>query len=123
MNTRTVNARSPRFTAVIFLSAALLISVLVGCSSTPAEPGPGKPDAMQEQHYEMLKSAIEAKSKNNALAAIKLLEADEHRWQTNVAVIATAMHDLSSLEDAVKKEDWALANKRFLNLKAKYGHP
>ena len=71
----------------------------------------------------MLKSAIEAKSKNDALAAIKLLEADEHRWQENVAVIATAMHDLDSLKDAVTKEDWALANKRLLSLKAKYGHP
>jgi hypothetical protein len=78
---------------------------------------------LQEQHYEMLKTAIEAKSKTDALAAIKLLEADEHRWQENVAVIATAMHDLSSIEDAVKKEDWAVANKRLLSLKAKYRHP
>ena len=121
MKTRTVNARSALFTAAIFLSAALLIMGLVGCAAPTT--GPGTPDALQEQHYEMLKSAIEAKSKNDALAAIKLLEADEHRWQENVAVIATAMHDLDSLKDAVTKEDWALANKRLLSLKAKYGHP
>ena len=121
MYTRTVCARSALFTAAIFLSAALLISGLVGCAAPTT--GPGTPDALQQQHYEMLQSAIEAKSKKDALAAIKLLEADTHRWQENVAVIATAMHDQDSLTDAVNKEDWALANKRFLSLKTKYGHP
>jgi hypothetical protein len=121
MYSRTVNALSAIFTSAIFLSAALLISALVGCASPTT--GPGTPDALQQQHYEMLQSAIEAKSKNDALAAIKLLEADTHRWEANVAVIANVMHDQDSLTDAVKKEDWALANKRFLSLKAKYGHP
>lgn len=78
---------------------------------------------MQEQHYEMLKSAIEAKSKNDALAALKLLETDVHRWQASESLIAITMHDQDSLTDAIKKEDWALANKRLLSLNAKYGHP
>jgi penicillin V acylase-like amidase (Ntn superfamily) len=71
----------------------------------------------------MLKSAIDAKSKNDALAALKLLEGDVHRWQVDYSVIAITMHDQNSLTDAVNKEDWALANKILLNLNAKYGHP
>jgi hypothetical protein len=121
MNLRTVNSRSALFTAAVFLSAALLIMALGGCAAPTT--GPGTPDALQQQHYEMLKSAIDAKSKNDALAALKLLETDVHRWQANTAVIAITMHDQNALTDAVNKEDWARANKLLLSLNAKYGHP
>jgi hypothetical protein len=121
MITRTVTTRSALFTAAILLSAALFISGWVGCAAP--ETGPGTPDKAQLQHYEMLKSAIDAKSKNDALAALKLLEGDVHRWQVDYSVIAITMHDQNSLTDAVNKEDWALANKILLNLNAKYGHP
>ena len=58
MSTRIVKAQSALFIGVIFVSTALFILVLGGCASTPPGPGPGTPDEMQMQHYEMLKSAI-----------------------------------------------------------------
>jgi hypothetical protein len=123
MSTKIVNLKSALSTMGVFLSAAVLISVLAGCASTAPTTGPGTPDAVQSQHYEMLKAAIEAKSKNDALAALALLDADVSRWQVSWTVIASTMHDQTSLTDAVNEEDWTLANERFLSLKAKYGHP
>jgi hypothetical protein len=43
---------------------------------------------MQMQHYDMAVSAIAAKSKNDALAALEVLQADAFRWQTNPLTIA-----------------------------------
>ncbi|MGA8279697.1 MAG: hypothetical protein WB853_02275, partial [Desulfobacterales bacterium] len=70
MNTRTVNVLSPVFIIAIFLGIALFVIALGGCASTAPVTGPGTPDETQRQHYEMLKSAIEAQSKVDALAAL-----------------------------------------------------
>ena len=120
MSTRIVKAQSALFIGVIFVSTALFILVLGGCASTPPGPGPGTPDEMQMQHYEMLKSAIEAKNRVEALAALALFEADIFRWHTNTLTEAVAITELLSLTDAVDKEEWALANKMLTDLKSKY---
>jgi hypothetical protein len=124
MSTRTVKARRVLFIVTFFLSAALLILALSGCATSTrgkAATGPGSPDETQMEHYEMLKSAIEAKSRVDALAALALLQADISRWQVNWAVVANAYLDVAALTDAVNTEDWALVNKKFLELKLKYG--
>jgi hypothetical protein len=93
---------------------------LGGCASTPPGPGPGTPDEMQLQHYEMVKSAIEAKDRINALAALALFEADIFRWNTNTLTVAVTITELLDLTDAVDKEEWASANKMLIDLKSKY---
>ena len=120
MSTRIVKAQSALFIGVIFVSTALFILVLGGCASTPPGPGPGTPDEMQMQHYEMLKSAIEAKNRVEALAALALFEADIFRWHTNTLTEAVAITELLALTDAVDKEEWASANKMLIDLKSKY---
>ncbi|MGB5422890.1 MAG: hypothetical protein WBN03_12065 [Desulfobacterales bacterium] len=120
MGTRTVNAQSVLCIVVIFLSTVLFILALGGCASTPPGPGPGTPDEIQLQHYEMVKSAIEAKDRVNALAALALFEADIFRWHTNTLTEAVAITELLALTDAVDKEEWASANKTLTDLKAKY---
>jgi hypothetical protein len=123
MNATYLNERLSVRVELILLSTALIILGLVGCTTTPPATGPGTPDATQLQHYEMLKTAIEAKSKEDALAALTLLDGDVHRWEVNWAVIASTMHDQNALTEAVEKEDWPLANQRFQSLKSKYGKP
>ena len=126
MRTRTVKARWALFIVTVFLGAALFILALGGCASTaPGRPttGPGRPDETQLQHFEMLKSAIEAKSRVDALAALALLQSDIARWQAYWAVISSAYLDQAALTDAVNREDWALVNKKFLDVKSKYGRP
>ena len=120
MSTRIVKAQSALFIGVIFVSTALFILVLGGCASTPPGPGPGTPDEMQMQHYEMLKSAIEAKNRVEALAALALFEADIFRWHTNTLTEAVAITELLALTDAVDKEEWTSANKMLIDLKSKY---
>ena len=120
MRKRTVNAQSLLFVVVISLSTAFFILALGGCASTPPGPGPGTPDEIQMQHYEMVKSAIEAKDRINALAALALFEADIFRWHTNTLTEAVAITELLSLTDAVDKEEWALAHKMLIDLKSKY---
>ncbi len=120
MSTRIVKAQSALFIGVIFVSTALFILALGGCASTPPGPGPGTPDEMQMQHYEMLKSAIEAKNRVEALAALALFEADIFRWHTNTLTEATTITELLALTDAVDKEEWASANKMLIDLKSKY---
>lgn len=120
MSTRAVKARSAIFIGVIFFSTALFIQALGGCASTPPGPGPGTPDEIQLQHYEMVKSAIEAKDRVNALAALALFEADIFRWHTNTLTEAVAITELLALTDAVDKEEWASANKKLTDLKTKY---
>jgi hypothetical protein len=123
MSTRSVNTQSPVFIVVIFLGIAVFILGLGGCASTAPMTGPGTPDEMQRQHYEMLKSAIEAQSKVDALAALALLQADVSRWKVPWPHIAKAWADLATLTDSVNKEDWDLVNKQFLDLKKYYrGH-
>lgn len=120
MSTRTITAQSALLIGVIFLSTALLIVALGGCASTPPGPGPGTPDEIQLQHYEMVKSAIEAKNRINALAALALFHADIFRWHTNTLTEAVAITELLALTDAVDDEEWASANKMLINLKSKY---
>ena len=64
----------------------------------------------------MLKSAIEAQSKVDALAALALLQADVTRWQVHWSIISKAIIDQAALTDSVNKEDWDLANKQFQDL-------
>ena len=123
MSTRPVKPLRVSFIVPVFFSAALVVLGVSGCATTGADQattGPGTPDATQLQHYEMLKSAIEAKSKNDALAALALLQSDVSRWQTNVLITMNAYVDQAALTEAVDREDWALANKRFQALAAKY---
>jgi hypothetical protein len=72
------------------------------------------------QHYEMVKSAIEAKDRVNALAVLALFEADIFRWHTNTLTEAVAITELLALTDAVDREEWASANKKLTDLKTKY---
>lgn len=107
----------------ILLTTALLFLLSGGCASPPATTGPGTPDEIQLQHYEMVKSAIEAKSRTEALAALALLQADVSRWRTNSAAIMKAFVDQGEITDAVNKEDWDLANQLFLELTMSYRNP
>ena len=120
MSFRAVNKPSPYLLAVIFISTTLLALTLSGCASPPATTGPGTPDEMQLQHYEMVKSAIETKSRADALAALALLQADVSRWRTNSAVIMKAFVHQAAITDAVEEEDWAMANKLLKELTASY---
>lgn len=125
MGTRIVKPPMAIFVVPIFLCVALVSLGMGGCASTApntAITGPGTPDETQMQHYEMLKSAIEVKSKNDALAALALLQSDVSRWHTNVLTVANAMTDMAALTDAVDKEDWPLAHKLFMALTSKYRH-
>ena len=65
----------------------------------------------------MVKSAIEAKDRVNALAALALFEADIFRGHTNTLTEAVAIAELLARTDAVDKEEWASANKRLTDLK------
>ena len=71
----------------------------------------------------MAMSAIAAKSREDALAALALLQADAYRWQTNTWTLEAAMARLSAVTYAVNREDWPLANKGMLDLKSRYGRP
>ena len=108
---------------IFFFVCALFTLILEGCATTPATTGPGIPDAMQLQHYEMVETAIEAKSKTEALAAIALLQSDVSRWRTNSVVIMKAFVDIAAITDAVDKEDWVMANKLFEDLTTTYRNP
>lgn len=107
----------------ILISTALLFLLIGGCASPPATTGPGTPDDMQLQHYDMVKLAIEAKSRTEALAALALLQADVSRWRTNSAVIMMAFVNQAEITDAVNKEDWDLANQLFQELTTSYRTP
>jgi len=108
---------------IILINTALFFLLIGGCASPPATTGPGTPDEMQLQHYDMVKSAIEAKSRTEALAALALLQADVSRWRTNSAVIMKAFVNQAEITDAVNKEDWDLANQLFQELTTSYRTP
>ena len=120
MGRRTVNVQSTLSISVILLGAVIILLALGGCASTPPGPGPGSPDEIQMQHYEMLKSAIVAKDRTNALAALALFQGDMLRWHTNILTEAAALTELLALTDAVDKGEWASANKKLMELKSKY---
>lgn len=95
--------------------------VLGGCPPPPPTgPGPGKPDEMQWQHYQMFKSAIENENKVNALVALDLYEQDISRWYADKTTEATAISELKILREAVDNEDWASAAKILSKLESKY---
>jgi len=123
MNTRAISAQSVIFIVTIFLSTAIFVLALGGCASTASGPGPGTPDEMQMQHYEMLELAIEAKKRVEALAALALFEGDIYRWHINSLTMMVAMTELLALTDAVDKKDWAVAKKMLIELKSKYRAP
>ena len=108
---------------IFFFACTIFTLILEGCATTPATTGPGIPDAMQLQHYEMVKTAIEAKSRTEALAALALLQSDVSRWRTNSLVIMKAFVDIAAITDAVDEEDWVKANKLFEELTATYRNP
>lgn len=70
-----------------------------------------------------MKTAIEAKSKDEALAALALLQSDVSRWRINSVVIMKAFVDLAAVTDAVDEEDWGKANKLFEELTTTYRNP
>ncbi len=123
MRKKNVNLQSRFSTLPSLFAAALFALALGGCASTApteATTGPGTPDEIQMQHYEMLKLAIERRSKNDALAALALLQSDVSRWRKDVLTVVVAMVDQAALTDAVESEDWALVNKKFRELITKY---
>lgn len=128
MSTKTGRAQWTFSIVAISFSAALLVLAAGGCTSLTAPgaafgkatTGPGTPDEVQLQHHGMVKTAIEAKAKNDALAALALLQADISRWRVNWAFVAMAYMDVSALTDIVNKEDWDLASKKFQELHLKY---
>jgi hypothetical protein len=111
---------SARYNAVLFVVVTIFIFAVGGCSTTPTTTGPGAPDEMQLEHYEMVKSAIDSKSRTEALAALALLQADVSRWRTNSLDIMKAFVDLGEITDAVNKEDWDLAYQLFNELTMSY---
>ena len=123
MKIRSFDKPKANLCIAILLTTAILFLLSGGCASPPATTGPGTADEMQLQHYEMVKSAIEAKSRTEALAALALLQADVSRWRTNSAAIMKAFVDQGEITDAVNKEDWGLANELFLELTMSYRNP
>ncbi len=120
MRKREGHVNSAFYNVVLFVIGTFFTLTLGGCATTPATTGPGTPDEMQLQHYEMVKSAIEAKSRDEALAALALLQADVSRWRTNSLEIMKAFVDLGEITDAVNKEDWDLAYQLFHELTMSY---
>jgi hypothetical protein len=119
MSVRTIKARSALFIFTVFLSTVFFILALGGCDHKPTT-GPGSPDETQMQHYNMLVSAIDARSKVDALAALSLLKDDVDRWGSGTLTHEIAKSDLMSLKHAVDTEDWDSANKLLLDLTKKY---
>ncbi len=111
---------SALYNVVLFVVVTIFTLTLGGCVTTPATTGPGAPDEMQQEHYEMVKSAIDSKSRTEALAALALLQADVSRWRTNSLDIMKAFVDLGEITDAVNKEDWDLAYQLFNELTMSY---
>ena len=110
-----------RFVA-IFLVGAFFSFTMGGCATTTPETGPGMPDQKQLQDCKLLLSAIQAKSRVDALIALALLQADIARWETNTLYLAKALVDHSAVTNAVDIEDWQLANQLIEELKSYYGH-
>lgn len=88
-----------------------------------ATTNPGALDETQLQHYEMLRSAITAESKSDALSTLELMKSDASRWRLNMLTREQVLVDFKHISDAVEKGDWALANQLSLDLHARHGHP
>ena len=107
------------------VASAWLVASLFGCASTtPIETwNPGAADALTVQHYAQAHSAIEAKAKLDAQAAMYLLRSDVLRMRTNSLSMQAAAASLYGVSNAVDREDWGDALKLLQALKATYGHP
>jgi hypothetical protein len=104
----------------LWLGAVALLVGLFGCSSTPTWD-PGAPDAMTAEHYALTQKAIDAKSKQDAQAALYLLRADVMRMRTNTLEMQLALARLYGVTNAVDKEDWTAARTALQTLQANYG--
>lgn len=121
MRTQTNYPKPSIYMGSIVFCMVFALLVLGGCPPPlPTGPGPGKPDEMQWQHYQMFKSAIENENKVNALVALDLYEQDISRWYADKTTEATAISELKILREAVDKEDWDSAAKILSKLELKY---
>lgn len=102
------------------LVAAALVIGLPGCSSTPTW-NPGAPDALTAEHYSLAMSAIDAKAKQDAQAALYLLRNDVTRLRTNGVEMQLALARIYGVTNAVDKDDWGTARKGLEALAASYG--
>lgn len=123
MTRKGVRSYSSVSIVIFFFVCTLFALILEGCATAPATTGPGTPDIIQLHHYDLVKTAIEAKSKDEALAALALLQSDVSRWRINSVVIMKAFVDLAAVTDAVDEEDWVKANKLFEELTTTYRNP
>src|SRR5262245_32835187 len=93
--------------SILFCGAALAAGLL---SCTPFQTwNPGAPDALVNEHYELATTAIEAKSKHDAQAALYLLRSDVDRMRTNAPTMMAALARLYGVTNAVDREDWDAA--------------
>ena len=106
--------------ASLWLGAVALLIGLFGCSSTPTWD-PGAPDAMTAEHYALTQKAIDAKSKQDAQAALYLLRTDVMRMRTNTVEMQIALARLYGVANAVDKEDWTAARAALQTLAVNYG--
>jgi hypothetical protein len=97
-----------------------MLVALLGCSSTPTWD-PGAPDAMTAEHYALVQTAVDAKSKQDAQAALYLLRADVMRMRTNSVDMQIALSFIYGVTNAVDKEDWTAARTSIQALRANYG--
>jgi hypothetical protein len=82
MNAAKFKMTYRRLGLAVSLGAAIFVVVHPGCTSTPTWEI-GAPDALTVEHYELARTAIEAKSKEEAQAAFYLLRSDVLRMRTN----------------------------------------
>lgn len=111
---------SIRRACFLALGSSALVAVLLGCSSTPTWD-PGAPDALTAEHYALVVSAIDAKTKNDAQAALYLLRSDVLRMRTNIVEQQFALTRMYVVSNAVDKEDWPAARSAIQELAARYG--
>lgn len=111
-----------RLRLAVWLGTATLVVGLAGCSSTPTWEA-GAPDALTVEHYELARTAIEAKSKEEAQAAFYLLRSDVLRMRTNSLTVLVALEHLYRTSNKIEKEDWGAARSDLQALKIAFGRP
>jgi len=105
------------------LSVAILVLGLAGCAAMTngSTWNPGEPDALTNEHYDLVVAAIDKHVRTDAQAALKLLGDDETRMQTNAPTMMAALARLYGVGNAVDAGDWEKARTGILELKASYG--
>jgi len=93
----------------VLVSTAGLVVSLLGCASGSTWK-PGAPDATTVQHFDLAKTAVAAKSKNNAQAAVYLLQNDVLRMETHILTQQAVLARLFELINYIQTEDWAKAS-------------